>query len=61
MFIGFTPTLHDDDGIAPPPSATSGITPPSLLNGITPSSPCGSITPPCLAPDGITPPPPTPL
>jgi hypothetical protein len=50
--FGFTPTLHDDDGIAPPPSATSGITPPS---------PCGSITPPCLAPDGITPPPPTPL
>jgi hypothetical protein len=38
-FVGFAPTLHDDDGLSPPPSPCSGITPPSPCSGITPPSP----------------------
>jgi hypothetical protein len=30
-FVGFTPTLQDDDGLSPPPSPRSGITPPSPI------------------------------
>jgi hypothetical protein len=62
-FVGFAPTLLDDDGFAPPPSAPSGITPLpprdgitplDSHDGITPSSCRGSITPPS-APSGIIP------
>jgi hypothetical protein len=34
-FVGFTPTLLDDNDFAPPPSATNGITPQQAASGIT--------------------------
>jgi hypothetical protein len=56
-FVGFAPTLLDDDGFAPPPSAPSGIAPPPPRDGITPSASHDGITP-SSSRGSITPPPP---